>query len=65
MTPFESFLKILTIQIIFFFFKVDCFGDGKGICQMYSVKSWPQLKNFHHGTYTGDYTGDQTSGIKD
>lgn len=29
---------------------------------MYGVKSWPQLKNFNRGTYTGDYTGVQTAG---
>lgn len=29
---------------------------------MYGVKSWPQLKNFNRGTYTGDYTGAQTAG---
>lgn len=41
--------------------KVDCFGAGKGICEMYSVKSWPQLKSFHMGTFNGDYTGPQTA----
>jgi len=41
--------------------KVDCFGAGKGLCAMYGVKSWPQLKNFNKGTYTGDYTGAQTA----
>eukprot|EP00111_Clytia_hemisphaerica_P003213 TCONS_00009153-protein len=41
--------------------KVDCFGAGKGMCEMYSVKSWPQLKSFHFGTYNGDYTGPQTT----
>merc|ERR1712048_435491 len=40
--------------------KVDCFGAGKGLCQMYGVRSWPQLKNFNKGTFTGDYTGAQT-----
>jgi len=29
---------------------------------MYGVKSWPQLKSFHYGTYNGDYTGAQTAG---
>ncbi|XP_057304091.1 protein disulfide-isomerase A5-like [Hydractinia symbiolongicarpus] len=41
--------------------KVDCFGSGKGLCEMYGVRSWPQLKNFNRGTYTGDYTGEQTA----
>jgi len=41
--------------------KVDCFGAGKGLCEMYSVKSWPQLKSFHNGNYNGDYTGPQTA----
>lgn len=41
--------------------KVDCFGAGKGLCEMYGVRSWPQLKSFHHGTYNGDYNGPQTA----
>lgn len=41
--------------------KVDCFGAGKGLCEMYGVKSWPQLKNFNKGAYTGDYNGAQTA----
>jgi len=41
--------------------KVDCFGTGKGLCEMYGVKSWPQLKSFHFGSYNGDYSGPQTA----
>ncbi|XP_065672624.1 probable protein disulfide-isomerase ER-60 isoform X1 [Hydra vulgaris] len=41
--------------------QVDCEGAGKGLCQMYQIRSWPQLKNFHYGTYTGDYTGPQSA----
>eukprot|EP00794_Sanderia_malayensis_P010029 gene10029-11053_t len=40
--------------------KVDCFGSGKGLCDMYRVKSWPQLKLFNKGNYIGDYTGAQS-----
>jgi len=40
--------------------KVDCFGTGRGLCEMYRVKSWPQLKLFRKGNYIGDYTGAQT-----
>ena len=43
--------------------KVDCFGAGKGLCEMYRVKSWPQLKLFKKGNYIGEYTGAQTGGI--
>ena len=42
--------------------KVDCFGAGKGLCEMYRVKSWPQLKLFKKGNYIGEYTGAQTGG---
>ncbi|XP_065060554.1 uncharacterized protein LOC135687814 [Rhopilema esculentum] len=40
--------------------KVDCFGAGKGLCEMYRVKSWPQVKLFRKGNYIGEYTGAQT-----
>lgn len=41
--------------------QVDCYGTGKGLCEMYSVKSYPQLKSFHFGNFNGDYTGPQTA----
>lgn len=40
--------------------KVDCFGAGKCICDKLKIKSWPQLKTFRHGVYTGEYIGQQT-----
>jgi len=40
--------------------KIDCFGAGECTCKKYNVKSWPQIKTFRHGVYTGEYVGEQT-----
>lgn len=37
--------------------KVDCFGKGKKLCEIYNIKKWPTLKTFRHGTMTSEYQG--------
>ena len=56
-SQYITFLYFSTLNI-----QVDCFGAGKGLCEMYRVKSWPQLKLFRKGNYIGDYTGAQSGG---
>lgn len=44
----------------FVFAKIDCFGEGRSICEnRFNVHSWPQLKVFRRGQYAGEYSGNQ------
>jgi len=37
--------------------KVDCFGKGRRLCEIYGIKHWPTLKTFRHGILNTEYTG--------
>ena len=37
--------------------KVDCIGDGKEICNKFSVSGFPTLKIFRNGDVSADYEG--------